>query len=131
MLRDITDGSVLVNLDPSHFWWQGMDPVTVIGALDGCIGWSHGKDTTIRQDRMSMGGSLDFAWPRAAPADMPWHFSAVGAGHSAGEWAALVRALRDAGLDGTISIEHEDPDLTPEDGVRASLAGLRQALGAA
>jgi sugar phosphate isomerase/epimerase len=131
LLRDITGDNVMVNLDPSHFWWQGMDPVTVIGALDGLIGWSHGKDTLLRQDRMAMGGSLDFAWPRAAPADMPWHFCAVGAGHGAGDWAALVRALQRAGLDDTVSIEHEDPNLSPEDGVLASLDGLRQALGAA
>jgi sugar phosphate isomerase/epimerase len=131
LLRDVTGDNVMVNLDPSHFWWQGMDPVAVIGALDGYIGWSHGKDTLIHPARQAMGGSLDYAWPRAAPADMPWHFCAVGAGHTAADWAALVRALERAGLQDTISIEHEDPDLTPEDGVLASLAGLRQALGPA
>lgn len=130
LLREVTGDNVLVNLDPSHFWWQGMDPVTVIGALDGLIGWSHGKDTVIHPARLAMGGSLDFGWPRAAPADMPWHFCAVGAGHPAPEWAALVQALQRAGLEDTISIEHEDPDLSPEDGVLASLDGLRQALAA-
>jgi sugar phosphate isomerase/epimerase len=62
---------------------------------------------------------------------MPWHFCAVGAGHPAADWAALVAALQQAGLTGTISIEHEDPNLSPEDGVLASLEGLRQALAAA
>ena len=46
-------------------------------------------------------------------------------------WVALVQALQRAGLTDTISIEHEDPNLTPEDGVLASLEGLRQALAAA
>jgi sugar phosphate isomerase/epimerase len=128
LLREVTGENVMVNLDPSHFWWQGMDPVTVIGALGGCIGWSHGKDTVIHPARLAAGGSLDFGWPRASAADMPWHFCAVGAGHPAGDWAALIRALQDAGLQDAISIEHEDPALSPEDGVLASLAGLREAL---
>jgi len=131
LLREVTGDNVLVNLDPSHFWWQGMDPVRVIGALDGFIGWSHGKDTLIDPARLAMTGSLDFGWPRAAPADMAWHFCAVGAGHPAPDWVALVQALQRAGLTDTISIEHEDPNLSPEDGVLASLEGLRQALAAA
>ena len=111
-LREVTEDNVMVNLDPSHFWWQGMDPVKVIGELSGCIGWSHGKDTFIQAERMAVTGSLDFRWPREASA-MPWYFCAVGAGH-----------------EHTISIEHEDPGLSPEDGVLASLRGLRQALSA-
>jgi sugar phosphate isomerase/epimerase len=128
-LREVTGGNVLVNLDPSHFWWQGMDPVTVIGELPGAIGWSHGKDTFIQPSRMAVTGSLDFRWPREASA-MPWYFCAVGAGHPASEWADLIRALQQAGHEHTISIEHEDPNLSPEDGVLASLKGLREALAA-
>jgi sugar phosphate isomerase/epimerase len=129
VLREVTEDNVMVNLDPSHFWWQGMDPVAVIGELPGCIGWSHGKDTFIQESRMAVTGSLDFRWPREADA-MPWYFCAVGAGHPVGDWAALIGALRAAGHEHTISIEHEDPNLSPEDGVLASLRGLRQALSA-
>ncbi len=128
-LREVAEDNVMVNLDPSHFWWQGMDPVKVIGELSGCIGWSHGKDTFIHQARMAVTGSLDFRWPREAGA-MPWYFCAVGAGHPVGDWTALIKALHGAGHEHTISIEHEDPGLSPEDGVLASLRGLRQALSA-
>jgi sugar phosphate isomerase/epimerase len=128
-LREVAEDNVMVNLDPSHFWWQGMDPVKVIEELPGCIGWSHGKDTFIHQARMAVTGSLDFRWPREVEA-MPWYFCAVGAGHPVGDWAALIAALRAAGHEHTISIEHEDPNLSPEDGVLASLRGLRQALSA-
>ena len=31
-LRTYAAANVLVNLDPSHFWWQGADPVRVIGS---------------------------------------------------------------------------------------------------
>jgi sugar phosphate isomerase/epimerase len=32
--------------------------------------------------------------------------------------------LGDIGYDGPISVEHEDPDLDPESGIEASIAGL-------
>lgn len=130
LLRDATGGNVMVNLDPSHFWWQGMDPVRVIEDLPGLIGWSHGKDTLIRDSRLAVTGCLDFRWPRAGSADMPWHFCAIGAGHPHSTWVSLIKALISSGHDHTISIEHEDPDLSPEDGVLASLRGLGQALSA-
>ncbi len=129
LLREVAGDNVMVNLDPSHFWWQGMDPVRVIEDLPGWIGWSHGKDTLIKDARMAVTGCLDFRWPRDA-ADMPWYFCAVGDGHPASTWASLVAALIASGHDHTISIEHEDPNLTPEDGVLASLRGLREALAA-
>ncbi|HEX9517588.1 MAG TPA: sugar phosphate isomerase/epimerase [Streptosporangiaceae bacterium] len=128
LLREVTGDNVMVNLDPSHFWWQGMDPVRVIEDLTGLIGWSHGKDTLIRDSRMAVIGCMDFRWPRPGSADMPWHFCAVGAGHAASTWVSLVKALIAAGHDHTISIEHEDPDLTAEDGALASLLGLREVL---
>jgi sugar phosphate isomerase/epimerase len=126
-LREVTGPNVVANLDPSHFWWQGMDPITVINDLPGAIGWSHGKDTLLHSDRLARIGALDFRWPRSAD-EMSWHFAAVGAGHSTEYWAGLIAALRAAGHDGTISIEHEDPNLTPIEGVLASLSGLRAAL---
>jgi sugar phosphate isomerase/epimerase len=58
---------------------------------------------------------------------MPWHFCSVGGGRPLSEWAALLRALTDHGYRGAISIEHEDPNLGPEDGIEASIRGLRAA----
>jgi sugar phosphate isomerase/epimerase len=119
----------MVNLDPSHLWWQGMDPVVVIEALGGAIGFAHGKDTVVHADRVALHGVLDFRWPADAET-MSWHFCAVGAGHDAATWADLLAALRAAGHDGAVSIEHEDPTLDPEPGIEASLRGLRAALAA-
>jgi sugar phosphate isomerase/epimerase len=126
-LRSVTRDNVLVNLDPSHFWWQGMNPIDVIDALPGAIGWSHGKDTQIHPERVAVTGVLDFLWPRG-PELMSWHFAAVGAGHNDDVWVDLVGALVRAGHEHTISIEHEDPNLTPEEGVLVSLGGLRRAV---
>jgi sugar phosphate isomerase/epimerase len=125
-LRDVTGDNIAVNLDPSHFWWQGIDPVATIERLDGAIGFAHGKDTLLHPDRIAVHGVLDFRWP-SAPETMPWHFCAVGRGRPVSEWAALLKALADHGYHGSVSIEHEDPNLTPEAGIEASIDGLRAA----
>jgi sugar phosphate isomerase/epimerase len=125
-LREVTGENVAVNLDPSHFWWQGIDPLATIDRLGDAIGFVHGKDTLRHPDRIALHGVLDFRWPTSAD-EMPWHFCAVGAGRPLDEWAALLRALLEHGYAGPISIEHEDPNLDPPSGIEASIAGLRAA----
>jgi sugar phosphate isomerase/epimerase len=129
LLEAVTGEQVAVNLDPSHLWWQGMDPIAAVEALDGAIGFAHGKDTLVHPERIARHGVLDFRWPADADT-MPWHFCAVGDGHDTAAWADLLAALRAAGHDGALSIEHEDPRLEPEEGIEASLRGLRAALAA-
>src|SRR5437764_544939 len=116
-----------VNFDPSHFWWQGIDPLCVIEEVGDRIGFAHGKDTLIHADRVRRDGVIDFRHP-VDPATASWHFAAVGAGHDLAVWAELLGALRAAGYDGDLSIEHEDPRMGPEEGIEISLAGLRAAL---
>jgi sugar phosphate isomerase/epimerase len=131
-LREVTNDNVAVNLDPSHFWWQGIDPVATIERLDGAVAFVHGKDTLLHPDRIAIHGVLDFRWP-AEPQDMPWHFCAVGRGRPVSEWSAFLRALDQHGYRGPISIEHEDPNLEAEAGIEASVLGLRaagEAIGA-
>ena len=128
LLREVTGENVLVNLDPSHFWWQAIDPVQAITSLSGCIGFAHAKDTTLHPDRVSVNGLLDYLWPSDQPAARPWHFSAVGSGHDHAVWRQLIAALHRAGYQGVLSIEHEDPLLSAEDGISASLAALADVL---
>jgi len=116
-----------VNFDPSHFWWQGIDPFSVIEDVGDRIGFAHGKDTLIHPDRVRRDGVIDFRHP-VDPATAGWHFAAVGDGHDIAVWAELLAALRAAGFDGDLSIEHEDPRMGPEEGIETSLAGLRAAL---
>ena len=122
-LREVTGNNIAVNLDPSHFWWQQIDPIVTINRLGDAIKFVHGKDTMLHPDRIALHGLLDFRWPSRADV-MPWHFCAVGRGRPTTEWARLLGALAKTGYDGPISIEHEDPDLDPEDGIEASIAGL-------
>ena len=121
-----------LNLDPSHFWWQGIDPLTVVEALGDRIGWMHGKDTLLNAERIRRVGLLHYASPNdpaSDPAQAPWHFVSVGEGRDDKAWASLLRAVRKAGYDGVISIEHEDPRYDGEEGTSRSLTGLKRALG--
>jgi len=103
-----------------------MDPLAVIDEVGPAIGFAHGKDTLVHPDRVRRNGLLDLTFP-VDPDTASWHFCAVGSGHDDATWAALVAALRSAGYDGVISIEHEDPRVTPEEGIETSLAALRRA----
>ena len=44
------------------------------------------------------------------------------------QWCDLLAALRASGYDGVVSIEHEDPTLSPEASIEASAQTLREAL---
>jgi sugar phosphate isomerase/epimerase len=126
-LQTVTGANVKVNLDPSHFWWQGIDPVRTVQELGQDVAFVHGKDTLVYPERVALHGVLDFRWP-ATVDEMPWHFCAVGEGRTDAEWVSLLGVLREAGYDGVISIEHEDPRYGEEDGIERSLGGLHRAL---
>ena len=116
-----------LNFDPSHFWWQGIDPLSIIEAHGRRIGHAHGKDTLLYPERIRRDGVLHFS-PPSDPAKAPWHFAPVGEGHDVEIWARLLGALRRSGYDGVISIEHEDPRYDGEEGTTRSLNGLRRVL---
>ena len=111
-----------VNLDPSHFFWQSMDPLAIIQNLGEHIGHVHGKDTTLNPQAIAINGLLDNRWPNP-PDQMPWNFATVGRGHDVEWWARFVGLLVDQGFTGTISIEYEDPFVPAEQSVLES-AGL-------
>jgi sugar phosphate isomerase/epimerase len=125
-LRAYAGENVGVNLDPSHFFWQGVDPLLLIPELGPAIGFAHGKDTIVHADRVALHGLLDHRYP-VDPATASWHFAACGDGHDVAWWRRFLAALRDAGHDGVVSIEHEDPRLDPESSIERSLATLRAA----
>jgi sugar phosphate isomerase/epimerase len=108
-----------VNLDPSHFFWQTMDPLAIVQAVGDRIGHVHGKDTTIHQQRLALNGFLDNRWPNP-PDEMPWNFATVGRGHDIEWWSRFVGLLQEQGFSGTISIEYEDPFVPVEESVLES-----------
>jgi sugar phosphate isomerase/epimerase len=126
LARDLGD-NLAVNLDPSHFFWQGMDPLAIIGALGNKIGHAHGKDTTMFPENAALNGVLDNRW-LGEPKEMPWLFSTVGDGHPAEWWHRFVRTLSEHGFDGTVSLEYEDPLVDAETSVKRSAELLAAAM---
>jgi len=121
--------SIGANLDPSHFFWMGMDGHRVAAALGARVGHVHGKDTVFHPESLALNGLLDRRWPEPA-ADMPWTFAVPGRGHDLDWWAGLVRALAQSRAE-VVSIEHEDPFVPPETGVPEAARLLSAAIEAA
>jgi sugar phosphate isomerase/epimerase len=111
--------NLAVNLDPSHFFWQSIDPLEVVRRLAGRIGFAHGKDTVLVPERVCLDGVLD----RTA-----WRYATVGHGHGPEWWRQLVEELQRAGYDDVLSIEYEDPVVGAEESVAeaASLLSLER-----
>jgi len=109
------------NLDPSHLFWQLMDPVRAVGALGPAVHHVHLKDVELREDEVALAGVLD-SRPFGDPSRRAWSFRTVGSGHGEVVWRSFFGALREAGYEGALSIENEDPLLPAEVGVRQAAA---------
>jgi sugar phosphate isomerase/epimerase len=126
-LRAAGGDHVGVNFDPSHFFWQGMDSVVTIAALGDAIFHVHAKDVALNRDRIARDGVLDTKSYRRV-AERSWTFRSVGWGHDELTWKQIVSALRIAGYDYVMSIEHEDPLASIDEGLRSAVEMLRRVL---
>ena len=134
-LRAIAGPSVGCNYDPSHMFWQGIDPIAAIRVLGDCIYHVHAKDTQIFDCNLPMSGVLDTK-SYTDERNRAWIFRTCGYGHGESWWRDFISTLRMFGYDYTLSIEHEDSLMSPEEGLsRAAefLNGLviKQKAGAA
>jgi sugar phosphate isomerase/epimerase len=122
---------VSVNLDPSHLFWQQMDPLAVIALVGRRIGYAHGKDVRYHPDELGLNGLLDSRWP-GDPRNIPWDFAAVGHGaHDAEWWRTFATALAGSTAASFLSVEHEDRLVPPEEGIAGSaslLAGMVESV---
>ena len=117
------------NLDPSHFFWQGIDPVESARVLGdaGCIFHVHGKDTAIDAHNTRINGMLD----TKSYGDLDnrsWVFRTCGYGHGDDFWKPFISMLRLKGYDGVISIEHEDAYMSVQEGFEKAITYLRSVL---
>lgn len=126
-LRAAVGSEIGANLDPSHLFWQQMDPAAVIRELKGSVYHVHIKDTAIDPANAALKGVLDHT---SEPSDRAWTFRAAGLGHDRTTWLGILDALRTVGYDDVLSIENEDPFLGPVEGVESAAAYLREALQA-
>lgn len=128
-LREATGKAIGCNLDPSHLWWQGIDPVAAIKILGaaGAIHHFHAKDTFLDQDNINMHGLTDMQ-PYSEVKSRAWTFRSVGCGHDLKVWSDMISALRIYGYDYVLSIEHEDPIMSIDEGLRRAVTNLRSVM---
>jgi sugar phosphate isomerase/epimerase len=109
------------NFDPSHLWWQGIDPLEAMRAVAPLIYHVHAKDTQVMDHVVRVNGVLD-AKPFSELDKRGWDFRTVGYGHGETFWRDFVSLLRALDYDDVVSIEHEDEYMDP-------LEGLEKAVG--
>jgi sugar phosphate isomerase/epimerase len=126
-LRDIEPATIGCNFDPSHMFWQGIDPVAAIRALGDCIHHCHAKDCRIDVHNTAVDGVLD-AKKYTRESERAWIFRTVGWGHDALVWKDIVTALRLAGYDHVLSIEHEDSIMSGPEGLRKAVSFLKDVV---
>jgi sugar phosphate isomerase/epimerase len=126
-MREAVGPIIGVNLDPSHLFWQGMDPLAVIRVLGPAVFHVHLKDTQTVPEQMALAGVLDQR-PFNDPSQRAWVFRTVGSVHDGAWWSAFVATLRDVGYDDVLAIENEDASLGPEAAVEAAARFMRPIL---
>jgi len=147
LVSEIGATHVGAELDPSHLFWQGIEPVEAVDHLGDLVYNAAAKDTRINpaarvngvlDDRfgrvrpdepgaLGLGGSYTLSrWPTGAS----WDFVAVGRGHDVDWWRSFLQALERVDPDMAVSIEHEDQELDQMEGLRSAAETLLAAAGA-
>jgi len=101
------------NFDPSHLYWQGVDPVEFIRAFPDRIFHVHVKDavTTLNGKSGILASHLNFGDDRRG-----WDFRSPGRGQV--NFEEITRALNKINYDGPLSVEWEDMGMDREFGAR-------------
>jgi sugar phosphate isomerase/epimerase len=128
-LRDAVGDTIGVNFDPSHMYWQGIDVPTAIGVLGPAIFHVHAKDVLLDRGNIAANGVLDAKSYRQMRG-RSWLFRSVGWGHDEVEWKRTISALRLAGYDSVLSIEHEDALLSIDEGLQQAVTFLSRLVPA-
>lgn len=117
------------NLDPSHFFWQGIDPVISAQVLGeaGLIFHVHAKDTQLDPIEGPRNGYLD-ARPYSLLNNRSWSFRTCGYGHGHEFWKPFISMLRRYGYDHVLSIEHEDALMSVDEGFSKAVSFLKDAM---
>jgi sugar phosphate isomerase/epimerase len=131
-------------MDPSHLFWQGIDPVAAINHLGPLVFHAAAKDTRINEacringvlddrfrrlspeeERLNIGGRYFVnEWPK----NSSWDFVAVGRGHDVEFWRDFLAALSAVDPGMAVNIEHEDMELGRIEGLQVAAATLKAAL---
>jgi sugar phosphate isomerase/epimerase len=122
-LRSIAGPNLGCNYDPSHMFWQGIDPIAAIRLLGDAIFHVHAKDAQIYSRNLPMTGVLDTK-SYTDERNRSWIFRTCGYGHGAEWWCEFVSTLRMYGYDYVLSVEHEDSLMSAEEGLAKAVRFL-------
>lgn len=126
-LREACGETLCANVDPSHVWWMGIDPLLLVEQLQGAVGYAHAKDVSLD----ARGVARDGVVPACRYDDWDartWIYRAVGFGHPEPFWRDFLTALRRGGYDDVVSIEIEDSFMSMDEAVEKSVDVVRRAM---
>jgi len=126
-MRNEVGSALGANFDPSHLIWNGVDPILAVRKLCDAIHHVHGKDCYIDQLNTRINGCNDHT-PYDRIQDRSWTFRTIGYGNDIKFWKDFISALRLVGYDHVISIEHEDPLMSTDEGLRKAVNVLKEAV---
>jgi sugar phosphate isomerase/epimerase len=130
--------NVGAEMDPSHLFWQGIDPVVAVERLGPLVFHAAAKDTLIH-DAVTYAGVLDDRHTRVTenplniggrntlnrwPENPSWEFVYVGRGHDVDFWARFLTALSRVDPEMAVNIEHEDQSYGQVEGLRLAAETL-------
>lgn len=123
-LRQTAGPEIGANFDPSHLFWQGIDPCAAVRALQGAVFHVHAKDVAVQEWNSQTNGVLDTKH-YSDELHRSWIFRTVGYGNPRRFWCDFVSALRMTGYDGALSMEHEDSLMSPMEGLEKGVRFLQ------
>ncbi len=128
-LRRAVGPQIGANLDPSHLFWQGIDPCVAIRELGGqeALFNFHAKDTFIDPIETARNGVFETR-PYDRIEERSWFFRMPGYGHSSDTWDRIILDLRRIGYDGAVSVEHEDASFSRDEGIARAVTFLRDRI---
>ena len=126
-LREAVGEMVGINLDPSHMFWMGGDPIESARILGDAVYHVHAKDARLERRQVTVDGVLDTRTIDKF-AERSWNYVALGYGHDALWWKEFLVVLKMAGYDGLISIEQEDLTMPALAGVEKAVEFLLNVL---
>jgi sugar phosphate isomerase/epimerase len=128
-MRSAVGPLVGATVDPSHLFWQQMDPVAVVEALGPAVHHVQLKDTEIQAEHVALTGLLDQR-PFGANTERAFIHRTIGRAHGRAFWRAFLGALAAGGYAGSLSIENEDPRQPYDEGVREAAAFVHEIIDA-
>lgn len=148
LVSEVGATHVGAEMDPSHLFWQGIDPIAAIEHLGDLVFHAAAKDTRIDERYCRINGVLDERFQRIPAEENPvglggryavtrwpdnpsWEFVAVGRGHDREFWAHFLQALHKVDPDMAVNIEHEDQAFDQVEGLRLAAENLTAAATSA